>query len=217
MGAANVTGDGNVAIGQDAGQDVSSGDNNTFVGSAAGNTINFATGDNTMALGNTANPTAADVSNEVTIGNTSISTARVQVDWTVLSDERDKKNIQTLEAGLDFINALRPVSYNSDPRDAYYHWVEEWDDEEETIKKRQVADTPDGSKMHTHKTTSFLAQEVMEAIEEFGEEGLGDLVLASNPDKLELQRTGIIVPLVKAVQELSAKVTTMQEQLDALA
>jgi len=73
--------------------------------------------------------------------------------------------------------------------------------------------------MHTHRTSSFIAQEVLEAIEDHGgvdQEALGDLVLIDDPDKLELQRTGLIVPLVKAVQQLSAKVTAMQEQLDAL-
>jgi hypothetical protein len=216
MGDAVVAAGGGVVIGNSAGGDMTSADNCTFVGKLTAST--HVSGSNTCAFGYNATPSTTSVANQVTLGDTNISTARIQVDWTILSDERDKKNIRTLEAGLDFINALRPVSYNSDPRSAYYHEIDIREDDV-YVGAEIVKDTPDGSKMHTHRTSSFIAQEVLEAIEDHGgvdQEALGDLVLIDDPDKLELQRTGLIVPLVKAVQQLSAKVTAMQEQLDAL-
>jgi hypothetical protein len=51
--------------------------------------------------------------NRFQAGNGSVSSARVQVAWTIVSDRNAKAEIQTLEGsmGLEFINALRPVSY----------------------------------------------------------------------------------------------------------
>jgi hypothetical protein len=218
-----TTGDDNVCIGRHAGNQLTSGIKNVYIGRAAGLNTNTGSynvaigedagdnnnsGDNNVHIGNAAHVASNSTSNECELGNTSTSVTRVQVDWTITSDERDKANIKPLVAGLDFINDLKPVSYQSDVRDKYFTRDEDGE---------KVPYTPDGSKMIKHRTTSFLAQDVLETIENYGEEGLGDLVFAVNPDQMGLQRTGLIVPLVKAVQELSAKVTAMQEQLDALA
>ncbi len=77
LGVGTVTGLGNVAIGADASNDMSSGAYNTFIGYAAGKTINFATGSNTTAIGNGANPSSSSVSNEITLGNDSINAVRI--------------------------------------------------------------------------------------------------------------------------------------------
>ena len=53
-------------------------------------------------------PTA---SNQVRIGNTSITYAGIQVAWTVTSDKRWKSDIKQSNLGLDFITKLKPVSY----------------------------------------------------------------------------------------------------------
>lgn len=52
-------------------------------------------------------------SNRAQIGNASITSARVQVAWTIVSDAREKHEVQSLPAslGLAFVNTLRPVSY----------------------------------------------------------------------------------------------------------
>ena len=66
---------------------------------------------NTTALGYLAVPTA---SNQVRIGNTSVTSIGGQVEWTAFSDGRFKKDIKEDVSGLDFINELRPVSYTVD-------------------------------------------------------------------------------------------------------
>jgi hypothetical protein len=219
----------NVAIGPSAGMATSGGAANTHIGYGAG--AGQTTGGANSCIGTTATPSAVDVANEFTAGGTNVSTSRVQVDWTVLSDERDKANIESLAegSGLAFINDLRPVSYQSDVREQYFTTEEvlaldgdgnpktdsDGNETGQVIEKKNYY-TPDGSKRNTHRTTSFLAQEVLQTIADHGEEGLGDLVLASNPDKLELQRTGLIVPLVKALQQLSAKHDALQVEHDAL-
>ncbi len=50
-------------------------------------------------------------SNQIRLGNTSITYAGIQVAWTVTSDRRLKNNILNSNLGLSFINKLRPVSY----------------------------------------------------------------------------------------------------------
>ena len=228
-GAGLTDGNRNIMIGRSAGANVDGGARNTYIGDAAGNS--GVGGANNTCIGATAELSSSSAANEATFGNTSVSTSRVQVDWTVLSDERDKANIESLAegSGLAFINDLRPVSYQSDVRDLYYTMEEVIaldgdgnpktdDDGNETgqVIEEKTYYTPDGSKRNTHRTTSFLAQEVLQTIADHGEEGLGDLVLASNPDKLELQRSGLIVPLVKALQQLSAKHDALQVEHDAL-
>lgn len=49
--------------------------------------------------------------NRVRIGNSSVTSAHVQVAWTVTSDIRLKTDIKDLDLGTDFIKSLRPVSY----------------------------------------------------------------------------------------------------------
>jgi hypothetical protein len=210
-----TSGANNTLLGARAGFSLTTGATNTLVGVSAGQAIAFASGSNTTAIGNAANPSAADVSNEVTIGNTSVSTARIQVDWTILSDKRDKANIKPLLAGLDFVNDLKPVSFQWDVRESYCTEEEvvteatfDEDGEELTHEIIEFVRTPtvqDGSKLNPNTTMGFLSQDVLETIEKFGEAATGDLILATNLDKLELQRGGLILPLVNAVKELSAK------------
>jgi hypothetical protein len=51
------------------------------------------------------------LSNQVRIGNSSISYAGIQVAWTITSDRRWKQNILPSKLGLGFISKLNPVSY----------------------------------------------------------------------------------------------------------
>ena len=239
-GNALTDGNRNIFIGRSSGPLVNGGARNTYIGDNAGGSAT--TGANNMCLGATADVSTAAAADEATFGNTSIAVTRVQVDWTILSDKRDKANIKPLGASLDFINDLKPVSYQSDMRDQYFTeeevlwrdadgnpqvhdvevpYVDENGENQVRIESKETGltvlertpYTPDGSKMNKHRTTSFLAQDVLQSIEDFGEEGLGDLILATNPDKLELQRSGLIVPLVKALQEASAKIDDLEQRL----
>lgn len=49
--------------------------------------------------------------NKVRVGNADVTAAHVQVAWTATSDVRLKKDIKTLDLGVDFLSALRPVSF----------------------------------------------------------------------------------------------------------
>jgi hypothetical protein len=180
---ANVSGVGNTALGFEAGTAVTAATGkNTFVGYQAGSTLT--TGANNTIIGNTAAPSAVSVSNEITLGNASITTLRCQVtSITALSDARDKTDIQSLAFGLDFINALNPVSFI---------WA-----------------ARDGSKVGK-AASGFLAQDLARAQETFGAQDVLDLVSHNDPERLEARYGHLIPVLVRAVQELSVRIAVLE-------
>ena len=105
----NTTGDANTAYGSYSLRTVTTGSFNTAIGDSAD--ISTATLSNTTAIGYKATATA---SNTVRIGNTAVTSIGGQVNWSVLSDGRYKKNVNENIKGLDFILQLRPVSYQYD-------------------------------------------------------------------------------------------------------
>ncbi len=175
-----TTADNNTAVGYQA-LTAATGDNNTALGSAAGDVTT--TGDNNTSLGYEADPSSNSASNEVTLGNSSVSAIRCQVQTiSALSDERDKTDIIDSEDGLDIINLLRPRKFT---------WA------------MREPSANDGK-----TEIGFIAQEIDAA--------LGDkndyigAVYKSNPEKLEASYGKFVPILVKAVQELSAKVTALE-------
>ena len=74
-----TSGNQNAAFGYGAGQFITSGTNNTLLGFSAGNsgTNNLTTGSNNTIIGFNAASSSATVSNEVTIGNSSVTNLRI--------------------------------------------------------------------------------------------------------------------------------------------
>ena len=109
----NVTGNYNIAIGQCAGAYFADGctalsgsDDSIYIGR---NTRAKDHNDyNTVVIGLSACSCGA---NTVKIGNGSITAACIQVGWTTVSDERDKKDITDLDKGLTFIGDLKPKAF----------------------------------------------------------------------------------------------------------
>ena len=118
---ANTTGSYNTAIGMDALSSTNMGNMNTSIGYNSGTTGNYNTllgaavgagsGDNNIIIGYDSDLSSTSVSNEVRMGNTSITSARIQVAWTITSDKRWKEDIRELSYSSDFISKLRPVDY----------------------------------------------------------------------------------------------------------
>jgi hypothetical protein len=188
LSATQIRGDYNTAAGHSAGRAVTTGTQNTLLGANAAfsGTNNLTTGSNNTIIGYNAAATSATVSNEITLGNSSIATLRCQVTTiTSLSDARDKANVVELPAGLNFVEALRPVSFNWNMRD--------------------------GGKVG-EPDAGFIAQELKAAQESTGITVPG-LVYDKNPDHLEAGYGKLIPVLVKAIQELNAKVTSLEAQL----
>ena len=194
----NCTGpsDFNVAIGALSLFNASGPGQNTAVGYKAGSAVS--SGANLTIIGYNAAASTGTATNEVTLGNSSVATLRCQVTTiTALSDFRDKTDINNVGVGLSFVEKLRPVTFKWDKREWY------------TDGNR------DGSKKDSVIQAGFIAQELKALQEEEGVEFL-KLVYESNPDKLEATPGNLMIPLIKAVQELSAKVKTLEAKVQIL-
>lgn len=196
----------NTMVGTSAGLEHTSGDNNTFIGYRSGPANNAASGgNNNTCLGNGAQISGTAVSNEIVLGDASVSVLRcAQSSISALSDRRDKKDIVELDEGLQTIMSLKPKKFVWDPR--------------EVEVKKQVIIKDDGREKEEERVTElvkpasagvkdigFIAQDLQEVDNDFLR-----LVYDANPDKLEASYGRLIPVLVKAVQELSAKVTALE-------
>jgi hypothetical protein len=203
IGALTVagTGDYNTNIGGRSGL-AFNGTGNTFLGWFAGNQA--VTYDNCTLVGAS---TAVTGSNQVQIGNSSTTT---YVYGTIQnrSDIRDKDEIQDSDLGLDFINKLRPVKYKWDLRDSYFDMIE---NEEGIVEK--VAIAKDGSKKGKRFHYGLIAQELKEVSDTIGIDfgGLQDHSINGGSDVMSIGYDELISPLIKAVQELAARVKQLEQ------
>ena len=202
-GVGVVTGNNNVGVGNSAGNNITSGASNTCIGNDSG--LALTTGGQNSCIGHEANAASSGANNSFTLGNGDITTLRCNdTSISSLSDERDKTNIQDLptEAGLVLINALRPVTFHWDRRD----WYEDGKSDGSKIKTDFDKDVANSGLRQ-----GFIAQEVAAAVK--GIKALEDdkIVLDDNADKFEFAPAKLITNLVKAVQELSAKVKALED------
>ena len=197
----NTTGNSNTATGVYAQTNNTTGDYNSAFGTAA--FFNSGTLNNTTCIGYSSGG-VVNASNRVEIGNASVSVIAGQVGFSTYSDARIKDNIQDDVPGLAFINQLRPVTYNLNihrQNEMVYKGTKK--DEEIWDSKYDI----DKIKM-----TGFVAQEVEKAANESGYDFSG-VQKPANPDELySLRYSDFVMPLVKAVQELSHS----NEELKAL-
>jgi hypothetical protein len=196
-----VTGFTNIAIGRNSGQGLTSGTGNTFLGAQSGQAITtgnqntvvgfsagdatFLNGSNNTIIGYNAEPSSSSANNQITLGNSSVTSLRCAVtSITSLSDERDKDEITDLSAGLDFVNEIKPVSFT-------------WNDRNEEGK-------------HGIKDSGFTAQNLKEVQEKYNLSDELKLVNEENPEKLEASYGRLIPVLVKAIQDLSREIEILK-------
>merc|ERR1711981_887075 len=173
-----------MGIGYETGTALTSGGDNLICGPSAGDALT--TGSNNVILGHDAAASAVDVDNEITLGNSSIATLRCQVtSITALSDRRDKTDINTLDLGLDFVDSLKPVKFKWNTR--------------EGLRK-------DGT-----YEAGFIAQDFQQ-IQKDNDADYLNLVLDSNPDRLEAAPGKLIPILVKAIQELTQEIELLKSK-----
>lgn len=199
-----VSGDKNTAVGANSLGSVTSGSENTSVGHTAGGPIT--TGSNNTLLGNDAGTSTSPFevtteSNRVVIGDSNVTNAYIEVAWTVTSDARDKTDVVPITHGLDLIDRLNPVTFKWDKRSKY--WVT---DEDGNIIDRPA---PDGTHKEDQPFAGFLAQEVQQAIQEVGFTNQV-IIDTEQDDSWKIKETALIPVLVKAVQELSARVKELE-------
>ena len=184
----------NTALGYKAGYLVAQW-GNTFLGALAGE--DSTGGWNNTIIGYDAQASSTTVGNEITLGNSNISNIRCnQTSFSSLSDSRDKAEIADIpeDAGLQFIDKLRPVTFYWDRRE----WYSDNTSDGSKMNKVHSTETPNsGQRM------GFIAQDVLEILNDYKYIKESGMVSESNPDKLEFALGSLITPLVKAVQQLS--------------
>lgn len=198
----------NTAVGVNAGRSNFSGSYNTSIGAQSGTTgPGFS---NATALGYQAKTTA---SNQVRIGNSSITSIGGYKAWTNLSDGRVKKNIKANVPGLVFINMLKPVTYNLD-LDAADKIMGVSGLKDKTGKNRQVSVEETNARKAQQEVlcTGFIAQEVEASAKKLGYDFEGVDVPKNDKDLYGLRYSEFVVPLVKAVQELSKQNDALKDQ-----
>jgi len=199
----NTTGSSNVGVGAEALKDNTECNNCTAVGyralenvgtgstSAHDNTAigryagrDLLTGWNSTCIGADAQASSTSASNQITLGNSSVSGLRCnETSIAALSDQRDKTDIVNLPLGLNFVKSLRPVKFK---------WA-----------RRDPNDNDNDGKIRA----GFLAQELQTAM---GSDTYLDLIMDDNPDKLEAKIGNLVPVLVQAIKELEAKVAALE-------
>src|SRR6266536_2370145 len=210
----NTTGNFNSALGHASLRKNTTGFNNTALGSEADVSKNNLF--NATAIGYGA---IVDESNKVRIGDGSVKSIGGAVDWTKLSDGRYKKNIKENVAGLAFINSLRPITYtvNIQGLNEYYNkgrkqlLSDSVSANEEAVNAEMKKAEDEASKIVYN---GFIAQEVEETAKKLNYEFSGVDKPQSKDGVYGLRYAEFVVPLVKAVQELSKMNDALQKQND---
>jgi hypothetical protein len=212
----NKTGSYNTAIGYYALYSNTTGNYNTAIGYNAN--VNAANRSNATAIGYDALATS---SNQVRIGNSSVTSIGGYAAWTNLSDKRTKKNIRTDVPGLAFINRLQPVTFNLD-LDAIDGLLKidktkrRGRGEPDQFLSPELIEINKKAREAKEKViqTGFVAQEVEKIAQSIGYDFSG--VDVDEIGIYGLRYAEFVVPLVKAVQELSEQNDRRQAQNERL-
>ena len=217
----------NTAVGYLAGSTVTTGDKSVYLGAGAGanegGSIGAAAADNNVIIGYYAHPSAATGAGQIVLGKGTLGQAnstftfgkdagsdRVHntytsnATFTRVSDERYKKDIQTnTDCGLDFINELRTVTFKFKAKSEIPNTLPDYDAEKTTAE-------------HTDKLYGLIAQEVKAALAKHNITDFGGHAQEESSGIQGIAQSMFIYPLIKAVQELSEKVETLQSNSSVL-
>jgi len=218
MGEGITTGNLNTAVGRSSLKLLTSGGQNCALGNLAGNILT--TGNYNIFIGNDSRPSSNSASAQIVIGANLTGTANNAVfigtsaghsrndflddaNWDDVSDVRKKTNIEDSTLGLQFLNKLRPVIFN-------------WKSPSELPEEWQEYDADDTTPITPNKKIGLIAQEVKEVIDELGITHYDSTWGERENGQQELALTAYIVPLIKAIQELSAKNDALEARIATL-
>ena len=223
---------GNACIGYDTLGALTSGDYNTALGHVAGNATT--SGIKNTSIGSYSNVSAA-VDNQIAIGYSTVVTAQygiaigddisagtndavmgkngaiITVDfdadgtWAQSSDIRKKRNIKDDSLGLSFINDLKTKTFQWKP-------AEEHPDEWGHFKVDE-----DGNKVYVDVNTDvvmhgMIAQDIKQALDNADCDTFAGWKERKDGSQV-MSREMFVMPLIKAVQELSAQVEELKNKL----
>ena len=208
---AATTGEHNCGLGLQAGLAVTTGNSNVVIGVESGREIT--TGSNNICIGvdsgrsNAPSGSISTSSHNICLGNNSINNLFCADTSISSSDSRDKTDIADFTKGLDWVKALRPVTYRWDRRTWYGTDAEPYG-------------TPDGSKKRARLHIGFLAQEALEVEKAngYGSSNDDSLVVNLTEDGMSygMKYERLVPILVNAIKELSTKNTALETRVAAL-
>jgi hypothetical protein len=191
------------------------------MGESTGNaTVVLTTGTGNTLLGYQARTSAVDtdyangfgfninaVAGYTTLGQgvDDIRAAHGNTTWSTVSDERVKKDITDAEAGLSFINDLRPRTFKYKAKG--------------DLPKEFDAYEKGSTETYKNEFTNhgFIAQEVKEAVDNHPELQDGFKMWdVRETGQQEVGEAAVIPVLVKAVQELSTQVDELKAEIQTL-
>ena len=141
----------------------------------------------------------------VRIGTSTGGTATLSLDgsdtsWAAASDERLKKDIANSTVGLSFINALRPVTFKWNAKNAVADTLPQYD---------AASSDPVYGEGKAHH--GFIAQEVKAVIDANSDVVNGHNIWSEDPNGTQQVAPAALVPmLVKAIQELTARIEALE-------
>jgi hypothetical protein len=160
-----ATSDANVMIGTQAGKNITTGANNIAIGYFSG----------IDALKN-----ITTESNQIVMGGTNATDAFIKIDWTVVSDERDKANFAPVPLGLDFVNNLNPIQYQ--------------------FRIDRDSEEVSGPVRYGFKAQEILALEGVDSV----------IINADDKDHLMYNSSCLMPVLVNAIKELKAEIEILK-------
>jgi hypothetical protein len=196
----NHTGENNTALGSQTLSNILAGSNNTAVGAYSGQ--NLTDYQNSTSIGYL---TTAQGTNQVAIGNTSVTWIGGMVNWSTYSDALVKQDVEENVRGLDFITRLRPVTYRFDK-----------DKIDELTGTKDPSEYPEKYDCEKVRRSGFIAQEVEQAALASGYDFSGLHPPHGDAKYYSLSYAEFVVPLVKAIQEQQALIGELQARIEVL-
>lgn len=192
-------------------------------------TESFSSGNSSTALGHLA---STSNSNSIQLGDAAnLSSITAKVPITTTSDERDKTDIAEIkDSALEFLNKVKAIRYVFNGRKLYIDNENLSDEEREKLNTYGMCDYDkeahaQGTKKGSRMRVGVSAQNIQQAlIDVFGDSGYANLVNDNlfdyNPDdipdgvesQLAVNYEGFIPFLIKAVQELDARVKELENK-----
>jgi len=213
---ANTTGSNNVAVGYGAGDAVTTGGDNVCIGIDAGQ--NITTGSRNICIGKNPQTGAVGSLDRIVMGydvvggaDDSFLIGRGTIDSqiafgatviTAPSDVRLKEEITDEKVGLDFIKALRPVTYR-------------WKKAKDVPPELRAHADSEERVMNGKYNHGFIAQEVKALIDQTPDLKDGfDMWTQDDTDGRQRVGEAALIPImVKAIQQLSAQVEELKAKL----
>jgi len=189
----------NVGIGHQAGANSWAASNNINIG---GNShISSITASYRTAIGSNMSGYNADQS--VSLGTNAgylYASNMGSASWSATSDVRLKKNISDDTLGLSFINSLRTVTYN---------WKTVAELDPDFVSEGQT-DRP------ANTNHGLIAQEVKQAMDDAGCTTFNGWDEEPETGVQGISREIFVIPLIRAVNELTAKVTALETEIQSI-